>query len=171
MSALMHGSDWQGENVAGWWLSEKLNGWRAHWDGRMFLTRQGTPYDAPAWFTAGMPSQPLDGELWAGPGSTHDHVNRAVRGGDWQRLIFRPFDVPIAGTTIEAAQQMLKSLPLPGHAKPVEYRRVKSTTEAKAIMRQIIRAGGEGVILRRPGSPYFTQRRTIALLKMKGKQK
>ena len=33
-------------------------------EGRRFLSRQGNVYHAPAWFTAGLPSVPLDGELW-----------------------------------------------------------------------------------------------------------
>jgi len=51
---------------------------------------------------------------------------------------------------------------------PVEYRRAQSTKEALATMRRIIRAGGEGVMLRRPGSTYYTEHRSTALLKLKG---
>lgn len=165
---LMHGSDWDGENVSGWWASEKLNGWRCVWDGRRFLTRQGLEYKAPAWFGEGMPDQPLDGELWAGPRTTHDDVNAAVRSGRWEGLTYRPFDVPALGVTVEAAQAILATLALPAHVQPVEYRRVGSTAEALATMRRIIQAGGEGVMLRRPNSKYFTERRTVALLKLKG---
>ncbi len=46
-----------------WWMSEKLDGVRAWWDGRQFLSRQGNVYHAPEWFTAGLPNVPLDGEL------------------------------------------------------------------------------------------------------------
>lgn len=169
MTTLMHGSDWQGENVAGWWLSEKLNGWRCYWTGAEFLTRQGTPYDAPAWFTAGMPSQPLDGELWAGLGTTHDDVNRAVRSNAWHRLRLCPFDIPVPGLRVEAAQTLLRQLVLPEHVRPVDFRRVRSTEEAAATMRRVISAGGEGVMLRRPGSAYYTEHRSPALLKMKGR--
>ena len=42
----------------------KLDGVRAWWDGTGFLSRLGNPYLAPAWFTAALPSFPLDGELW-----------------------------------------------------------------------------------------------------------
>ncbi len=33
---LMHGTDWYGQNVAGWWWSEKLDDWRCLWTGRHF---------------------------------------------------------------------------------------------------------------------------------------
>ena len=54
------------KDLTGWWLSEKLDGVRAYWDGGQFLSRQGNRFYAPDWFTAGLPSTPLDGELWLG---------------------------------------------------------------------------------------------------------
>ncbi len=51
---------------AGWWLSEKLDGVRAYWDGQQFWSRLGNLYHAPGWFVAGLPNVPLDGELWLG---------------------------------------------------------------------------------------------------------
>src|SRR5947209_4846684 len=52
-------------DLTGWWMSEKLDGVRAYWDGRQFLSRLGNLYHAPDWFTAGLPADvPLDGELW-----------------------------------------------------------------------------------------------------------
>lgn len=164
---LMHGCDWTGEDVSGWWLSEKLDGWRVLWTGSEFMTRHSITLDAPNWFKAGMPDTPLDGELWAGPGTNHDDVNVAVRSGDWTRLTFRPFDIPSMGVKCEAAMAILASLSLPKHVKPVEYQRVESTTQAKKLMRQIVRAGGEGVMLRKPGSGYSPNYRTAKLLKLK----
>src|SRR5438477_500127 len=39
---------------ASWWLSEKLDGVRAWWDGTRFLSRNGNPFFVPDWFTAGL---------------------------------------------------------------------------------------------------------------------
>src|SRR5687768_7255927 len=36
-------------DLAGWWMSEKLDGVRAYWDGQQFLSRQGNLYHAPDW--------------------------------------------------------------------------------------------------------------------------
>src|SRR5947209_1027240 len=44
----------------GWWLSEKLDGVRAYWDGKQFLSRQGNLFLAPDWFVTGLPDVPLD---------------------------------------------------------------------------------------------------------------
>jgi DNA ligase 1 len=163
---LMHGYDWCGEDLAGWWASEKLDGWRAYWTGARFLTRQGELLDAPAWFLAGMPDQVLDGELWAGPRTTHDQVNGAVRSGNWRALVFRPFDVPIPMVRIEVAQQILAGLRLPAHTRPVAYSLVASTAAAIRLMEGIVAAGGEGLMLRSPNSAYHTEHRSPKLLKL-----
>jgi DNA ligase-1 len=51
-----------------YWLSEKYDGIRGFWDGQRLLTRGGEWVAAPAWFTAGWPAEPMDGELWVGRG-------------------------------------------------------------------------------------------------------
>src|SRR5688500_3311306 len=42
-------------DLAGWWMSEKLDGVRAYWDGKQFISRQGNLYHAPDWFAAALP--------------------------------------------------------------------------------------------------------------------
>jgi DNA ligase-1 len=51
-------------DLAGWWMSEKLDGVRAFWDGKQLLSRLGNVLHAPDWFLEGLPQAPLDGELW-----------------------------------------------------------------------------------------------------------
>lgn len=48
-------------SLDGYWVSEKLDGVRAYWDGRQLRSRQGNVYQAPDWFTENLPQQPLDG--------------------------------------------------------------------------------------------------------------
>ena len=164
---LMHGSDWAGQDVSGWWISEKLDGWRCLWDGQQFLTRTGNVLDAPGWFMTGMPAQAMDGELWAGPRTTHNHVKTAVQTGDWGCLSFRPFDLPMPGVRIEDAQTVLAVLPLPAHVQPVEYCRATSTQAVIAEMLATVKAGGEGLMARKPASRYAAGRQYSSLLKFK----
>lgn len=50
-------------------ISEKLDGFRAVWDGEKFVSKDGLTFDAPEWFTSGLPRNvKLDGELWTGRG-------------------------------------------------------------------------------------------------------
>jgi DNA ligase-1 len=46
------------------WVSEKLDGIRALWDGKKFVTRTGYVIDAPTKFSRHFPKEHLDGELW-----------------------------------------------------------------------------------------------------------
>ncbi len=48
---------WENDtDLTGWWMSEKLDGVRAWWDGQQFLSRLGNVYHAPDWFVAGLPA-------------------------------------------------------------------------------------------------------------------
>ena len=53
-------------DVSRYWISEKLDGVRAIWDGKTLRFRSGNPAPAPRWFIDALPRQPLDGELWLG---------------------------------------------------------------------------------------------------------
>ncbi len=75
--------------LAGWWMSEKLDGVRAYWDGRQFLSRQGNVFYAPDWFIEHLPETPLDGELWLARKSfqrTVSIVRRQDKSDLWQRI-------------------------------------------------------------------------------------
>jgi len=53
-------------DVRKYWVSEKLDGVRAYWDGKQLISRGGHVIAAPAWFVADFPARKLDGELWLG---------------------------------------------------------------------------------------------------------
>ena len=51
----------------GWYMSEKFDGYRAMWDGKNFVSRQGNIYNAPEYFKTILPDNMcFDGELYAG---------------------------------------------------------------------------------------------------------
>ena len=53
---------WDGElELGGWWLSEKLDGVRAYWDGEKMLSRLGNAFKTPDWFTDHLPYQGAPG--------------------------------------------------------------------------------------------------------------
>jgi len=53
-------------DLSRYWVSEKYDGARAWWNGQQFISRGGGVYHAPKWFTANLPDEVLDGELWMG---------------------------------------------------------------------------------------------------------
>src|ERR1019366_7850129 len=53
---LLLAESWDGViDPTGWLLSEKLDGVRAYYDGKQFLSRLGDAFHAPAWFLDGLP--------------------------------------------------------------------------------------------------------------------
>src|SRR5690554_4513608 len=88
----------EGIEVGDYYVSEKLDGVRGHWDGRALWTRGGNRIEAPEWFTAGWPRVALDGELWLGRGR-FEEASGVVRtlGGEhpgWREMRFMVFDLP-----------------------------------------------------------------------------
>src|SRR6266853_208488 len=119
-------------DLSGWWMSEKLDGVRAYWDGKQFLSRQGNLYHAPAWFIECLPPVPLDGELWIDRKKfqrTVSIVRRQDKGDLWNEVRFLVFDAPAATGVFEDRLGFLKDALAKGHpkfARPHEHQRCKN---------------------------------------------
>ena len=68
-------------NVSGWYMSEKLDGVRAYWDGEHLISRNGHQFCVPKFFTKDFPKFKLDGELWSKRAS-FDRISSLVRIGE-----------------------------------------------------------------------------------------
>src|SRR5262249_25036355 len=98
-------------NLSGWWMSEKLDGVRGYWDGKQLISRLGNLIHAPDWFVAGLPSVPLDGELWIGRKQfprTSGFVRRQDRGDFWKEIRYLVFDAPAHGGPFEARLEFIQ---------------------------------------------------------------
>ena len=88
-------------NPTGWWMSEKLDGVRAYWNGNNFYSRNGLLFDAPPWFKEGLPAAThLDGELWCGREQFERCVgiikyHKGSTATEWKHLVFLCFDAPL----------------------------------------------------------------------------
>lgn len=83
--------------IKDYWISEKLDGIRARWNGSKLITRNGHVIHAPAWFVKDFPLQTLDGELWLRRNSfekTASIVMRDKPSADWKNIKFMLFDLP-----------------------------------------------------------------------------
>jgi DNA ligase 1 len=168
----------KGVDVGQYWVSEKFDGVRALWDGSSLRFRSGRPIAAPAWFTAKLPTQPLDGELWMGR-RKFDALSAAVRrtepkDEEWRALQYLVFELPSkAGSAsamdFTARAQQLKAL-VQSTAWPqlvaVEQSRMADDKALKERLNQVVKTGGEGLMLHRADAPYLTGR-NAALLKLK----
>jgi DNA ligase-1 len=159
-------------DLAGWWMSEKLDGVRAYWDGRQFLSRQGNLFHAPDWFVAGLPAVPLDGELWVARKSfqrTVGIVRRQDKPDSWKEVKYLIFDAPAAGGPFEDRMRFLADGVRGWRAKFAavhEHVVCKGVDHLREELRRVEQLGGEGLMLRRPGSGYEAGR-SSTLLKVK----
>ena len=150
-------------DVTGWWVSEKFDGIRAIWTGTRLLTRHGKELKAPAWFTAGLPDMRLDGELWMGRGTFDTLVSTIQRkGSDWAGVRFMVFDLADVGT-LEERETTLQAATLPAHIERVTHRRLTDNADLDAMEAAVVAAGGEGCVIRRPGSKYRPGRKGDAI--------
>ena len=60
--------EYKDENLTGWVMSEKYDGVRAIWDGKVLKSRSGKIINAPTKFINELPDFALDGELWSDVG-------------------------------------------------------------------------------------------------------
>ncbi len=155
-----------------WWMSEKLDGVRAYWDGKQFLSRKNNIFYAPEWFTAGLPAHPLDGELWLAR-KQFDRTSGIVRRQDkpeiWKELKYLVFDAPEARGPFEDRMKFLADGVASWKTKFVALHEHEICTGFDHLLTELDRVtdlGGEGLMLRRPGSQYERTRSTT-LLKVK----
>lgn len=149
-----------GQNVTGWWMSEKLDGCRAFWDGQCLRTRSWLRVDAPDWFTASLPKgKSLDGELWMGR-QTFQKMRVLVQfprasSDQWRRVKFMVFDAPNTDSvSFEDRQARARRRTRGEFCEMVAQSRAASVLDAYAAFRKVVQAGGEGLVLRKPGHFY-----------------
>lgn len=157
---------------SGWWMSEKLDGVRAWWDGTQFISRLGNAYLAPDWFTAGLPAHPLDGELWLDRKQFQRCVaivRRQDRGDGWKQIRYVVFDAPASEQTFEerlAGCEQWFQQQQPAYARFHPHERCRDEAHLRSELARVEALGGEGLMLRQPGSRYIAGRSTT-LLKVK----
>lgn len=155
----------------GKWMSEKLNGVRAYWNGQRFISRLGNGFFAPEWFKEGLPTTPLDGELWLSrkKGALQETVSivRSAGGAErWKGLTYLVFDAPKQPGSFERRMEHLSSLQSAPHLSLVSHQVCTGFDHLKDELLRVEALGGEGLMLREPGSAY-DHGRSSTLLKVK----
>jgi DNA ligase-1 len=178
-------------DAKGWWVSEKFDGYRAIWNGKSFVSRNGKPYAVPKWFSDFMPPGiALDGEFWMGRGNFQNcglFRKKHPNAEEWKKadVKYEVFDIPAVKcawalgypdwTVVEFEERMrhLKNIIEERCRKnkncPLVFtKQTKITSEKQLdkIFNKVVSQGGEGVMLRKPGSKY-EKKRSSSLLKYK----
>ena len=160
-------------DVRDYWVSEKLDGVRAYWDGRRLLSRRGNVFQAPAWFTEGFPPHPLDGELWLGRGAFEATLSAARKqrpvAAEWRQLSYQVFELPGAAgdfsQRLARLERIVAAVNSP-YLKLIPQQRFENQAALQRKLDEVVAGGGEGLMLHRADSLYQTGRGD-ALLKLK----
>jgi DNA ligase 1 len=160
-------------DVAFYLVSEKIDGIRAFWDGQMLHTRNGNAINAPAWFIENFPAQALDGELWLGRG-LFEQLSSTVRrqtpdDAEWRQVRYMIFELPQAPGSFRARAETLRNLIAKAGVpwlQAVEQFELNNRRTLEQKLKEILKSGGEGLMLHRADALYTTGRSDV-LLKMK----
>lgn len=162
--------------VQHYWVSEKLDGVRAFWDGKQFISRGGNVIAAPAWFVADFPAQPLDGELWFARNRFAEILSTVSKqqpiDHEWQQMRYYIFELPdTAGTFTERvnAMQLLIRKQNSPYLNAVLQFRLADNAALFAKLHKLEQLGAEGLMLHHQDALYKTGR-SSDLLKLKSYQ-
>jgi DNA ligase len=150
-------------NVTSWYMSEKLDGVRAYWDGKKLISRNGKVFSAPIFFTKEFPKNKLDGELWSKRGNfskISSIVNKKMPHNGWKKLTYNIFEVPDAKGNF---LQRLSHVKTGKYIKIVKQTKVMDKKHLNNFLKSIEKKGGEGVVVRDGSLNYYTGRDANAL--------
>ena len=157
------------ETVAGWVMSEKLDGIRGYWNGKQLLTRKGRTIHAPPWFVAKFPPFALDGELWHKRDDfafVQNTVLDDIPTENWRQITYNIFEVPESPgnftARLESARDWFHGHPAP-HVRIIEQIVCNGPDHLAAFLEQIESLGGEGVIVKDPDLEFHAGRSPYVL--------
>jgi DNA ligase-1 len=162
--------------VLGWYMSEKLDGVRAVWNGHAFVTRNGNELKAP-WRLVGpmkkltehLGANMLDGELYMGRGAFNECSGTVRRHDDeWIGIEYHVFDIVGPQEIFFKRHRLLEDLQrkFPKFVRLVEQKSVITIADIMQQHNIYANLGGEGLMLKNPSSLYQFKR-SGDLLKVK----
>jgi len=163
---MQHGKKWNGQKITNYIATEKYNGCRAYWDGENLWSRGGLKINIPDSWRAALPAGAhLDGEVYDGIDGLY-RCGSAVRFGHFTTSMrFMVFDCPTADGDYQTRMKFAARF-ADGPLAVVSCRVVSGLSGVKNYLSEVIKCGGEGLILRNPQLKY-TSGRTDEILKFK----
>ncbi|WP_275050954.1 DNA ligase [Helicobacter sp. MIT 05-5294] len=139
-------------------MSEKFDGVRGIWNGKILQTRKGNKIQAPNFWLTNFPPFVLDGELWL----THhsfEKTSSIVRDSipneeEWENLTYQVFDVRgvcdscTLTERLKYLEEYLKDFPN-AHIKIIPQIPIQSHEHLESYYQEVLKKGGEGIILRK----------------------
>ena len=154
----------------GWFMSEKLDGVRAYWDGYTMWTRNQKRINIPDMWKFVLPKVKLDGELFIGRGQFQDTVSviRKLQPieDEWAVVKYMIFDSMQIITDPWSTRYLQASMSVYKPAVMLPHTECKGRQHLNVYFEELVALGAEGVMLRNPLMPY-EEKRTHNLLKLK----
>lgn len=156
-----------------YYVSEKLDGIRAYWDGTSLISKQGNTFTAPVWFTQSFPAVHLDGELWIDR-NQFEIVSGIVRTQDknnegWRNVKFMVFDMPQSKLSfqkrVKEMEKVIKETPSQ-YLRMIEQRQLADTETLFLLLDDVVNSKGEGLMLHHQDALYEVKR-SQDLMKLK----
>lgn len=162
-------SIYNNQNIQGWLMSEKLDGIRAIWDGKVLKTKNGNIIHIPKEFTHNFPPFYLDGELWTKRNdfeTIQSIVLDKTASTQWKKITYNIFEVPYAKGDFLQRLQKAKNWFKKHHTPKVQFIQqivCKDNIHLEKFLERIIAQKGEGVIIKNPNLDYIAKRSTQSL--------
>jgi DNA ligase-1 len=161
--------------VKDYWISEKLDGIRARWNGSELITRNANIIYAPPWFVKNFPKHTLDGELWLARNKfekTASIVLRKTPNQDWQNIKFMLFDLPehkgTFGQRLAELHVLIDAVDTP-YLQVIPQFKLTSQSQLMLKLAELVAQDAEGLMLHHQDA-YYQDGRSPSLLKLKKHQ-
>ena len=147
-------------NISNYLISEKLDGIRARWTGSELLTRNGNRIHAPVWFTQNWPAEPLDGELWTKRNDFQriaSIVLSETPDARWRDVRLMVFDSPASNAPFAKRVEQMKRIINKTESQTLQLIpqfTVSSEAEFEQRLDEVVKAGGEGLMLHHREARY-----------------
>lgn len=148
------------DKIDGWFMSEKLDGIRAYWDGKKLYTKNKNEIFAPSFFTKDFPPFELDGELWT-KRADFENIQSIVLNNNsnlaWENITYNIFEVPNATGNFKARLDFLKNWL---DKNPNNYIKIipqivcKDENHLQSFLKELLEKKAEGVIVKNPNLEY-----------------
>lgn len=167
------------KDYSGWFLSEKLDGYRSVWDGFLqnFKSRNGNIFNIPKQITDKLPKNViLDGELFIARNKFEDcsFLKKKIislKEFNDKKIKFYVFDIiSLPKVKFKDKIQNMKNICAQSQFLVfVKQIKMKNNSDIKSLFENYKKKGAEGIMLRDPES-YYEKKRSNTLVKLKAKE-
>ena len=159
--------------ISDYFVSEKLDGIRAYWNGKNLMSRQGNIIHSPKWFTKDFPDIVLDGELFIERGKFELIASSVLKDNpisqEWQKVKFMIFDMPNHSgrfsQRLQAMKILINQVNSP-YLQIIEQSKIDDKENLMKKLDEMVAHGAEGLMLRKADS-FYQAKRNDDLIKLK----